>query len=73
MAAEEQSAAETALTPAQAQGRIYSVHGQNVMVNSDPAELYGVTTGALNQAVKRNEERFPKTSCLRSRRTKRSV
>lgn len=59
MAAEEQNATETALTPAQAQGRIYSVRGQNVMVDSDLAELYGVTTGALNQAVKRNEERFP--------------
>lgn len=59
MVAEEQSATETALTPAQAQGRIYTVRGQNVMVDSDLAELYGVTTGALNQAVKRNEERFP--------------
>lgn len=29
------------------------------MLDSDLAELYGVTTGALNQAVSRNEERFP--------------
>ena len=30
------------------------------MIDSDLAELYGVPTKALNQAVKRNQERFPK-------------
>src|SRR5690349_8525979 len=30
-----------------------------VLLDSDLAELYGVTTAALNQAVKRNLERFP--------------
>jgi len=29
------------------------------MLDADLAVLYGVTTGALNQAVKRNAERFP--------------
>ena len=29
------------------------------MIDSDLAELYGVKTSALNQAVKRNKERFP--------------
>jgi len=29
------------------------------MLDADLAELYGVTTGALNQAIKRNAERFP--------------
>ncbi|MBV8635440.1 MAG: ORF6N domain-containing protein, partial [Burkholderiaceae bacterium] len=29
------------------------------MIDADLAELYGVTTGALNQAIKRNRERFP--------------
>ena len=39
--------------------RIFFVRGQKVMLDSDPAELYGVNTSALNQAVKRNKERFP--------------
>lgn len=30
------------------------------MIDSDLAELYGVTTGALNQALKRNIDRFPR-------------
>lgn len=38
---------------------IYLVRGQRVMLDSDLARLYGVTTKALNQAVKRNAERFP--------------
>ncbi len=33
--------------------------GQKVMLDSDLAELYGVETGALNRAVKRNIKRFP--------------
>jgi hypothetical protein len=39
--------------------RILRVRGINVMIDTDLAELYGVTTKALNQAVKRNKERFP--------------
>ena len=39
--------------------RIYLVRGQRVMLDRDLAELYGVTTGVLNQAVKRNLDRFP--------------
>lgn len=35
------------------------VRGHRVMLDSDLARLYGVTTSALNQAVKRNLERFP--------------
>lgn len=38
---------------------IYVVRGQKVMLDSDLAMLYGVETRALNQAVKRNIERFP--------------
>jgi hypothetical protein len=38
---------------------IYVVRGQNVMIDSDLAALYGVETRALNQAVRRNIERFP--------------
>jgi hypothetical protein len=39
--------------------RIYLIRGQRVMLDRDLAELYGVTTGALNQAVRRNLDRFP--------------
>jgi len=39
--------------------RILTVRGVQVMLDRDLAELYGVTTGALNQAVKRNMNRFP--------------
>jgi hypothetical protein len=39
--------------------KILVVRGQKVMLDADLAELYGVTTGALNQAVKRNLDRFP--------------
>ncbi len=39
--------------------RILTVRGVQVMLDRDLAELYGVPTGALNQAVKRNIERFP--------------
>lgn len=35
------------------------IRGQHVMIDSDLATLYGVTTSALNQAVKRNINRFP--------------
>ncbi len=39
--------------------RIYLIRGQKVMLDSDLAELYQVLTKALNQAVRRNPERFP--------------
>jgi hypothetical protein len=39
--------------------RIYEVRGLRVMLDRDLAELYGVETKVLNQAVKRNFERFP--------------
>jgi ORF6N domain len=38
---------------------ILLIRGQKVMLDADLAELYGVPTKALNQAVKRNSERFP--------------
>lgn len=41
------------------QQKIYEIRGQRVMLDFDLAALYGVETGALNQAVKRNIERFP--------------
>lgn len=39
--------------------KIYFIRGQKVMIDRDLAELYGVETGNLNKAVKRNLERFP--------------
>ena len=39
--------------------RIYTVRGQRVMLDSDLAEVYGVTTFNLNKAVRRNADRFP--------------
>lgn len=39
--------------------RIFLVRGKKVMFDSDLAEMYGVETRVLNQAVKRNKERFP--------------
>ena len=38
---------------------ILLIRGQKVMIDSDLAELYEVSTKALNQAVKRNADRFP--------------
>lgn len=42
------------------QNLIYEIRGQNVMLDFDIAELYSVETRVLNQAVKRNKDRFPK-------------
>lgn len=39
--------------------RIVAVRGHRVMLDRDLAELYGVETRVLNQAVRRNIERFP--------------
>ncbi|TKB91708.1 MAG: ORF6N domain-containing protein [Nitrospira sp.] len=38
---------------------ILLIRGHNVMLDSDLAQLYGVTVGRLNEAIKRNEDRFP--------------
>ncbi len=40
--------------------KIHTIRGQQVMLDRDLAELYKVPTKQLNQAVKRNVERFPK-------------
>ena len=39
--------------------KIYTIRDTQVMIDRDLANLYGVTTKALNQATKRNAERFP--------------
>jgi hypothetical protein len=40
-------------------GRILRLRGENVMLDADLAALYGVSTSVLNQAAKRNLDRFP--------------
>jgi hypothetical protein len=39
--------------------KIYLIRGQKMMLDRDLAQLYGVETRVLNQAVSRNVERFP--------------
>lgn len=41
------------------QNRIYEIRGERVMLDFDLSDLYDVETKALNQAVKRNLQRFP--------------
>ena len=41
------------------ESKIYFIRGQKVMMDSDLAEMYGVETKALKQAVKRNMDKFP--------------
>jgi len=41
--------------------KIYTVRGVQVMLDSDLSKIYGVETKVFNQAVKRNEARFPET------------
>jgi hypothetical protein len=45
--------------------RILSIRGQRVMLDADLAVLDGVSTRVLNQAVKRNRERFPQDFVFR--------
>jgi hypothetical protein len=47
------------------QNRIYDIRGERVMLDFDLAELYGVLTKVLNQAVKRNIKRFPQDFMFR--------
>ena len=50
---------ENTLEPLKIESLIHEIRGQKVMLDRDLAKLYGVTTGNLNKAVKRNIERFP--------------
>lgn len=62
------------LAPESIGRRILLVRGQKVMLDTDLAELYGVETRALNQAVRRNAERFPADFMFRlSREEKQEV
>lgn len=50
---------ESEITPKGIESRILTIRNQQVMIDRDLAELYGVETKVLNQAVKRNSHRFP--------------
>lgn len=47
------------LTPQSIENKIFTLRGVQVMLDKDLAELYGATTGRLNEQVKRNIDRFP--------------
>ena len=51
-------------TTEEIQNLIYTIRGKQVMLDSDVARLYHYKTKALNLAVKRNIERFPKDFCF---------
>lgn len=52
---------EIAINQKEIENRIFTIRGIQVMIDKDLAEIYGVETKVLNQAVKRNIERFPGT------------
>lgn len=45
--------------PSAVEGVIHTVRGERVILDADLAKLYGVPTKALNQAVRRNRDKFP--------------
>ena len=47
------------LQPSNIETKILTIRNQQVMIDRDLAELYGVETKRLNEQVKRNIERFP--------------
>jgi hypothetical protein len=51
--------ADVLVAPDGIQQMVHVVRGQRVMLDFDLAQLYGVPTSALNQAVRRNADRFP--------------
>jgi hypothetical protein len=64
----------TALVPVErTTPSILIVRGQRVLLDSELATLYDVTTKALNQAVKRNAERFPEDFMFRLSHTEAEV
>ncbi|TVP80512.1 MAG: ORF6N domain-containing protein [Puniceicoccaceae bacterium] len=51
--------ADLELVPQRIAPLVQLIRGEKVLLDADLAELYGVETKALNQAVKRNQKRFP--------------
>lgn len=65
MAISENKKIETSIvTLDQVERRIYLVRGEKVMLDSEFATMYGVTTKRLNEQVKRNLDRFPDDFCF---------
>ena len=54
-----QSVTSSAPTPEGVAPLVQFLRAERVLLDADLAALYGVRTGALNQAVKRNAKRFP--------------
>lgn len=52
------------ITRQEIENQIYTIRGQQVMLDSDLARIYQVATKTFNQAVKRNKERFPEHFCM---------
>ncbi len=50
---------ENEVTSVLVESKIFMIRGKQVMIDRDLSELYGVETKVINQAVKRNIERFP--------------
>ena len=58
-------AQQQAIDIAAVQSRMLTIRNQQVLLDRDVAALYGVETKALNQAVKRNAEKFPEGYILK--------
>lgn len=52
------------ITRQEIENRIYTIRGQQVMLDSDLARIYHVETKVFNQTVKRNTDRFPESFCF---------
>ncbi|MBW4360542.1 ORF6N domain-containing protein [Flavobacterium taihuense] len=52
------------ITSLDIENRIYTIRGQQVMLDSDLARIYHVETKVFNQTVKRNTDRFPESFCF---------
>lgn len=59
MAKKKTNKKQQAISRADIEQAIHVIRGQRVMLDSDLAKLYGVTTGRLNEQVTRNKARFP--------------
>ena len=44
--------------------KLVEIRDQRVLIDSDVAEIYGVATKRINEAVKNNPDRFPKGYCF---------
>nr|WP_315155256.1 ORF6N domain-containing protein [uncultured Flavobacterium sp.] len=52
------------ITRQEIENQIYTIRGQQVMLDSDLARIYQVETKVFNQTVKRNIDRFPESFCF---------